>query len=365
MSEANHAAGDAVILIPAYEPDDRLPAYIRRLEAAGFGHIVVVDDGSGEKWDPVFQALEGIPRTRVIRYMPNGGKGHALKTGYRFIADHIPEASGVITADADGQHTVEDCIRLAEKLEGHERELYLGARDFSLPEIPPKSRFGNRMTSAVFRALYGQWLDDTQTGLRAFRREELPLMMETEGDRYEYEMKVLIACTRAGIPIISVPIETIYENNNEGSHFHPIRDSWRIYRVILGSFFRFMEASLICFLVDQGLAFALREWLLPAFGLAAGSLWNINISGWGARIISAVLNFQLNRKLVFRMKGSAGKAGLRYAVVALAIVSLSNLGVWALGRIGMSGWLAKIIMDTLLYFVSYRVQDRWVFGEDR
>ena len=146
----------------------------------------------------------------------NRGKGVALKTGYRYIMENLPDITGVITADADGQHTVTDCLRLAEKLEDGQKALYLGSRDFNLECIPPKSRSGNKITSAVFKLLYGQYLPDTQTGLRAFRKEELPFMTEVEGERYEYEMKVLIACSRARISMIPVTIETIYENNKIG-----------------------------------------------------------------------------------------------------------------------------------------------------
>ena len=363
MDEINQAVQNAVILIPSLEPDERLPAYIRELEQSGFGLIVVVDDGSGEDYQAVFREVAEIPRTAVLRHEVNRGKGVALKTGYRYIMD-LPETyRSVITADSDGQHTVRDCIRLAEKVADGQKVLYLGSRDFNLPDIPPKSRSGNRITSTVFKLLYGQWLPDTQTGLRAFRREELPFMAEVEGERYEYEMKVLIACARAGIPMIPVTIETIYENGNEGTHFHPVRDSWRIYKVILGSFFRFMGSSLICVLIDQVAAFILREWLLPGWGLAAGSLWNVNVSGWGARLISSVVNYTLNKNLVFKQKGNARKTAWKYALVCVLVICISNLGVWLLGKIGVAGWVAKLLMDTVLYFLSYRLQQAWVFRE--
>ena len=247
-----NAVRDAAILIPSLEPDERLPAYISDLSKNGFGAIIVVDDGSGESFQHIFHEVEEIERAVVLHHDVNHGKGVALKTGYRYILDHLPDVKGVITADADGQHTVADCIRLAGKLEDGEHAVYLGSRDFNLPDIPPKSRTGNKITSAIFKLLYGVWLPDTQTGLRAFHRDDLEFMLNVSGERYEYEMKVLIACAVSKIRLIPVTIETIYENGkNEGTHFHPIRDSYRIYKVILGSFFRFMGASLICFLVDQ------------------------------------------------------------------------------------------------------------------
>ena len=354
-------AWQPVILIPSLEPDDRLPAYIERLRENGFTRVVVVDDGSGASYRPIFDRIDALEGCKVLRHEVNRGKGAGLRTGYRYIRESMPDCAAVITADADGQHTVEDVRKVSEALRHGEDALYLGSRDFSLPNVPPKSRNGNRITSAVFKLLYGVWLPDTQTGLRAFRREELAFMEEIAGDRYEYEMNVLIACARRHLPMIPVTIETVYENDNEGSHFHPIRDSWRIYKVILGGFFRFMGASIACFVLDQGLAAVLREWLLPAMRVGAGeAIW---LSGFLARLVSSVANFILNKNLVFRLRGDTKGAALRYALLCVLIICLSNAGVWLLSHAGMASWLTKILCDTVLYFLSYRVQQNWVFAE--
>ncbi|MBR2288447.1 MAG: GtrA family protein [Clostridia bacterium] len=277
----------------------------------------------------------------------------------------MPEAKAILTADSDGQHTVPDCIEVVNRLFDGEDALYLGSRDFSLPQVPPKSRFGNRMTSVIFKLCYGKWLPDTQTGLRAFRASELPFMEGIEGERYEYEMNVLISCARRGLPMIPVTIETVYENGNEGTHFHPIRDSWRIYKLILGSFVKFMGSSLLCVLIDQVAAAVFHNWLLPLFGMTDSNalIWG---SGLCARVISAIANFSLNRAFVFKFKSegqSTAGAAVRYAILCIAIICLSNLGVMALTGIGMARWLAKLLCDTLLYFVSYRVQSNWVFPD--
>ncbi len=360
--EGLNAAQNAVILIPSLEPDNRLPSYIRKLSENGFGHIVVVDDGSSDSYQHIFTEVESIERATVLHHDVNRGKGVALKTGYQYILQHLSDAETIITADADGQHTVPDCIRLAEEARKGEKALYLGSRDFTLPNIPPKSRSGNRITSAVFKLLYGQYLPDTQTGLRAFRRQELPFMIGVEGERFEYEMKVLIACSRAGIKMIPVCIETIYENENEGTHFHPIRDSIRIYRVILGSFIKFMASSLACVALDQGIFN-----LLNLVVFANGEKKNASIillCTITARVISATVNFLLNRNVVFGSRGNTGKAFSRYVVLAAIIMLLSAGGTWLLGLTGMSSTAAKLIVDTLLYFVSYRFQQQWVFKEE-
>ena len=351
----------SVMLIPSLEPDERLPRYVAALLAAGFPRVVVVDDGSGPSYQPIFQALEEMPGCTVLHHPVNRGKGCALKTGFAWIRTNCPQADGVITADADGQHTVPDCLKISQALEQGKQALYLGSRDFSLAHVPPKSRFGNRLTSFVFMLLYGRWLQDTQTGLRGFPVEQLAFMEGVAGERFEYEMNVLISCARAGLPMIPIGIETVYENDNAGTHFHPIRDSMRIYKVIFGSFFRFAGASILSFLIDQGGYWLFSRVLLLGMGLNRASL--IWVSGVLARLVSSVCNFLLNRHLVFKLKGSAKQAVWRYAVLCVAIIALSNLGVTMLSAIGVNDRFAKVVCDTLLYFLSFRMQDRWVFQE--
>lgn len=353
----------AVMLIPSLEPDDRLPAYVERLREKGFERVVIVDDGSSEKYQPIFARLDAMEGVNVLHHEVNRGKGCALKTGYAYIRDHIPAASGVITADADGQHTVEDCWKLAQALTEDKHVLYLGSRDFNLPHVPPKSRTGNKITSRVFWALYGQYLPDTQTGLRAFKREELQFMIDVSGERFEYEMNVLIACARASIQMVPITIETVYENDNAGTHFHPIRDSYRIYKVILGNFVKFMGASIASFVIDQGV-FALFFYVI----LASMQTGHEFLSTVIARLISAPCNFLMNRSFVFKFKSDAKSAAWKYAVLCIGILLLSAVGLEALMTLlripDALASLMKLVVDTVLYFLSYRIQNKWVFKEE-
>ena len=350
------------VLIPALDPDEKLPQYLDALEEAGFCHMLIIDDGSHADRQPIFDAIEKRATCRVLHHDVNRGKGAALKTGYRDLMEHAPGIQWVLTADSDGQHTAADCLKVCEAAFAGQDALYLGSRDFSLDFIPPKSRFGNRCTSAVFKLLYGTWLPDTQTGLRVFSASHLPMMIETAGERYEYEMNVLIACSRKKLPMIPVTIETIYENNNEGTHFHPIRDSYRIYKVILGNFIRFIASSLVCVLIDQAAAALLAEWLLPLLGMTDRTtiLW---VSGFAARLISACCNFYINKQLVFSLKQHTGRAAVKYALLCILIICLSNAGVSLLTALGAARWIAKLLCDTLLSIVSYRLQRSWVFQE--
>ena len=77
------------------------------------------------------------------------------------------------------------------------------------------------------------------------------------------------------------------------------------------------------------------------------------------------MTFLLNRQFVFGKNGNAGKAFIRYAVLCIAIMLMSAAGTWLLGLTGMSSTVAKLITDTLLYFLSYRFQEQWVFKGEK
>lgn len=369
----NEHAKDVAILIPSYQPEGKLPPYVQALREAGFAKIVVVDDGSGGKYSAIFDGLKtpGDDTVQVIRYEPNHGKGFALRTGMRYLSDECPEIAFVITADSDGQHTVPDTLRMADALHEDGSGLILGSRDFAQANVPAKSRMGNRITTAVFHALYGQRIGDTQTGLRGYSRTLLARFLETKGDRYEYEMNQLIDCSIDKIPVRALPIETVYENNNEGSHFDPVRDSWRIYRVIFGRFARFIAVSLICFCVDYGIYLLLNNLLrshVPSLDayvtfLPMRVIARIAVAALLARVVSSVLNFFMNKNLVFSNKAGFRGTFLRYVCTVVLVVGISawltsSLHVW----FGWSDNLVKMPVDIALFFLSYYLQRRWVFG---
>jgi len=358
------------ILIPSLEPDERLPKYIDSLMQAGFEHIVVVNDGSSASYDPIFNDIASRSGCVVLRHEVNRGKGQALRTGVEYLLKKT-NLKGVITADADGQHTCPDTLALAERLTEGKRELLLGSRDFSSnnTNIPARSRSGNRITSSVFRVLYGHYLPDTQTGLRAFTRDVFAQMLEITGDRFEYEMNQLIYCAKHKIGFVVIPIATIYLDENKSSHFHPIRDSWRIYKLMLGSFLRFSAVSVISFLIDYAvlsllyfLVFKNTPDVTPlGIIFSAKALYAAPI----ARICSSPVNFLLNKNFSFQVKNSRGAAG-RYAILALVVLVITTLVFGLLdhfiaGSVPVLHVLLKAVIDVIMYILNYRIQQNWVF----
>ena len=357
---------ECCVLIPSLSPDERLPAYVKDLLAADFQLSLVVDDGSKEEYQPIFDEIAGWERCHVLHHEVNRGKGAALRTGFAYIKEHTA-IEGIITADSDGQHTVPDTLNLAAEMSEKE-ELLLGSRDFSRNsvQVPPKSRAGNRITSCVFRVLYGRWLPDTQTGLRAFRRSLIDFMLGVTGDRFEYEMNQLIHCAVKKVPMRPLPIDTVYHDENKGTHFHPIRDSWRIYKLLLGNFFKFISASCVSTIVDL-LLFTLLGLLitfLPANAPFFGTTLDLNtlVCAIVARICSATVNFKLNQSFVFHLKKSSG-AAWRYIILCGVVMIASALSTSVLKTLlpFIHPTLIKGVVDMILFFLNYRVQRAWVF----
>ncbi len=220
------------VLIPARRYEPALGPLIDTLLDAGFGEVLVVDDGSPREDREAFDALEKKHRVRVLRHPANLGKGRALKTGFGEFLTRFGGFAGLVTADADGQHSAGDIVRVANSFLAAPDCVVLGCRSLG-NGTPLRSRFGNALTCVVFRLLSGRKLADTQTGLRAFPAALLPELIALSGERYEYEMTVLAYLCREGHALREVPIATIYTDSNRSSAFHPIRDSIRIYSVLL------------------------------------------------------------------------------------------------------------------------------------
>lgn len=227
----------SVVLIPAREPDEHLLLLVDDLLGCGFRYIVVVDDGSSRACAAIFEALQLLSSVHVVRHEHNRGKGRALKTGIDLILREMPLIQGVITADADGQHTAVDIARVATALAKNGIKPVLGVRMFT-GAVPLRCRMGNGTTRFIFRRLTGVGLSDTQTGLRGFPRDLLPGLLQLQGERYEYEMAVLTHLCRAGRTPVEVPIETLYLDGNRSSHFKPFRDSIRILLALVRCVFR-------------------------------------------------------------------------------------------------------------------------------
>ena len=118
----------------------------------------------------------------------------------------------------------------------HPEGLVLGVREFA-GKIPFRSRLGNVWTRALFRLVTGISLRDTQTGLRGIPRGLFERLLGIPGDRYEYELRMLVDARFHPSPPLQVPIETVYIDGNKSSHFRPFEDTVRTQWALLGARF--------------------------------------------------------------------------------------------------------------------------------
>lgn len=352
---------DIPVIIPAYEPDEKLLILLQQLKETGIAHMIVVNDGSGDAYRDLFEQIAKIDGCEVLTHMVNLGKGRALKTAFNYCLMQFPGLCGCVTADSDGQHTPHDILACMKKLSEHPKALVLGCRNFDKSDVPARSSFGNKCTRKVFRYLVGLSVSDTQTGLRAIPAFYMEFLMNVKGERFEYETNMLIETKNLDIPIIEVPVETIYIEENKTSHFNPIKDSIRIYMI----FGKFLFSSLSSSILDLLLFHFFCGALQTASGLFQNMPYIIAATVL-ARIISAVYNFLLNYKVVFKSSADIMATAVKYCLLAVCQMLCSAFLVNALYALtGGYEVLVKMPVDVLLFFLSFVIQREFVYRKKK
>lgn len=339
----------SMVIIPAYEPDERLISLLKELDAGSDAELIVVNDGSSQAVESVFK--EAANYGKVLEHEKNYGKGRAIKTALEYIEKQKWNGEAVI-ADADGQHAVPDIFLLLESASQMKGALVTGCRSFH-GNIPFRSRMGNQITRGTFRLMSGKWLKDTQTGLRAFDTGLIPKLLSVQGERYEYETNVLLMCVKEKIKIVEVPVETIYLEGNKSSHFRVLRDSARIYM----NMFKFASSSFLSFCVDY-LCYSLMLYAAARLRLSHA----IVISNLSARVISASFNYYLNRKYVFESRENCWKSAAKYGSLAAFVLLVNTVFlVWLTKDKRFNGWAAKFGVEITMFFMSFLVQKLLIF----
>lgn len=311
-----------VILIPAYEPDERLVELVERLSTEDLG-ILVVDDGSSRRCDPIFAKVE--KQAVVLHAEKNGGKGSALKLGMSVLREKFPEATHFITADADGQHTVTDILRVRKELEDG-ASFVLTMRNLH-KNIPLRSKIGNDLSRFIYTILTGHFFRDNQSGLRGFDVQHIDWLLQVKGEKYDYEMNTLYYADKQHLSITTIPIDAIYIDGNSSSHFDPIRDTLRIYRRLFSS----AVGSLVSILLVEAL-------VLLTSVLCGHDYLRYTLSSTGA--IALAVHLLIDYFIIFRHVRYQDSLRLtvqtiiRFAVYILCCKLLSYMLPW------MSLWLS-------------------------
>lgn len=337
-----------VIVIPAYQPEDILIQLVKELQLfIPNQEIIIVDDGSSANKEPIFHELMQLPNIHLLRHATNLGKGQALKTAFNYYLLHFAENHpGVVTADADGQHAVQDIIHVANCLAENSDALWLGVRSFDRA-VPLRSRFGNLLTARIFKFLVGSEVHDTQTGLRGLPHIFLREIMKIPATGYEFELDVLISAATQHVPIREIPIETVYIDNNRGSHFNPLVDSIKIYWV----FIRFAALSMTSAGVDILMFFI-------SYFMTGGILVSTVI----ARGISGTFNFIFCKTLIFQSPGHFYFEAMKYILIASMVMMASYFSVVGMvNYLGFNVYLSKIIADVGIFLTNFLLQNIFVF----
>lgn len=347
------------VILPSLNPDEKLEKVVDGVLAEGFDDIVIVNDGSDEEHMEPFRRVSMRPGVTVLNHPVNRGKGRALKTAFEYCLENRSESDGVVTIDGDSQHMPEDILACSRRMTELGDRVVLGSRKFDRESVPFKSFYGNKITRLILRVLCGIRITDTQTGLRAIPARYLELLARIKGERYDYETEMLLQLRKKSIGLEEVPIKTVYEDNNSTSHFKAFRDSFMIYRMIL----KYILVALASFLIDYA-AFALLIFLI---GVNAPRLLRITCAYIPARILSSVFNFTFNRKVIFKSESPVVKTVRRYYTLwgIQLIVSMGlNYLAGDLLKAGLFGEiLIKPAVELMLFVISFRVQQNWVFKE--
>lgn len=344
------------VLIPSLDPDKNIVDYVDSLFDVGLKNIVIINDGSNKETICYFdEILNKHQEVKLLRHQVNKGKGQALKTGFKYIVNSHPDCVGIVTADADGQHLACDTFKVAKSLM-ETGDVVFGTRDFNKDIVPFKSRNGNKITTFLFKLLYGVLVNDTQTGLRGLPIDFTKECLELSGNRFEYEIQMLIKAVQDKRNIVEVEIETVYLNSNRQSHFNPFKDSFKIYKIMFSQFINYSIVSLLSFILDISIYNILINMLFADILYSKGIFYSTII----ARVISSFFNYFMNKNKIF--KSNSRKSLFRYYLLMVCIAIISSVSVtFVYGKLSINSTIIKIIVDSILFLISYTIQQIWVF----
>ena len=349
------------ILIPAYEPDERLLKLLEDIIRQDL-YCVIVNDGSSDEYKCIFDKAGEMlgERGQILGYPENHGKGYALKYGFKWIIDNMSEVCGVVTADSDGQHSISDIMAVAGELKEHPNCLIMGCRAFDTDDVPIKSRVGNTFMLFATRFCCGVKVSDAQSGLRGIPAEFMAGLLDIRSNRFEFETQML-AATRGKYPIRELTIETIYDSKeNHQTHYRPFRDSVKIGIILLGELIRYSISSLSSSVIDL-LLFSLFCKMLKT----SDGVFYVTAATIMARIVSASYNYLINYNFVFKSRASKSRSFGKYVLLAVFTMLMSalftTLGTGLFGSV--SEVVIKIVVDVVLFFFNYKMQQTFVYSK--
>ena len=339
------------IIIPAYKPPIILHDVVKDLyNKIDNLNLILVNDGSGNEYDIIFEEIKtNYPNVVVLNHPENRGQGAAVKTGFKYVIENNIDSLGVATFDADGQHLAKDVKNLFLELEKNQEntDIVIGSRDFSKENVPFKSRLGNIATQKVFAFLNKSKVNDTQSGLRVIKVSVLNKLINIKSDRMNFAVDFLTTSIENSLRISEFPIETVYIDENKGTHYRVFSDTISTITVL----FRHTINSLLSAVIDY-VIFAILFFFSN----------KIFISMLISRIVTAFFNFSVGRKFVFKSTKNFLKEIFKYIILLFSIMFLSYYGVLLGNKIfNTSPYITKPIVETIIFIISFLIQRFIIF----
>lgn len=349
MDQLNNGC-NLFVIIPTFEPTFDFVKLVEKFISLEITNIIIVDDGSGGAYKEIFEQAKSLGCV-ILRHAVNLGKGRALKTAFNYILNEFPDAIGVVTADSDGQHDPSDIKKCMHEFIRHPERLILGCRDFRDDKIPWKSQFGNEFTKKIIWFFCGIKVSDTQTGLRVIPKRFMQKLMNTPGERFEFETNMLLE-SKGEVDIYEVKISTLYDSKDKHkTHFDPLKDSIMIYKVIFSYSLTSFAATIVDFIV---------------FAVVNGAGTGVWLSTAISRICSAGINFVMNRNIVFKASGKVFKQLTLYLLLVIFSGSISAFIISYVSKIiSLEIIVIKAVVETALFFFNYYIQRSIIFRKNQ
>ena len=337
-------------MVPAYNPGRSIIEIVRKA-LPWVAQVIIVDDGCNESEKVCLRKCLTNERVTLLTHAFNKGKGFALHTGISHCLARMNEGDFILTMDSDGQHDPDDIPKFRHLLDRKKEVHFALGERISGTKLPIKSRIGNGLARWLFRAQFGGQIHDTQTGFRllsaAFAQS---FAARVKPGRYETEMDMLVLASQTLPAIHSVGVRTIYLDNNRNTKFRAISDSFSIAKI----FMKYGAISIASFFIDYTMFIAL-SYVLEIPYLASNVL---------ARFVSTVFNFSGHRLYSFKSQARLTTQAMRYALAVVAALILATALLYlCVDGLGIAKYLAKPMVDAMVFVTNFLVLSRLVFSE--
>ncbi len=357
---------NAVIVIPALNPPSSLAPYVSTLIDRGFSRIIVVNDGSRTDKLPIFTKLKRMGAF-VIDHDVNRGQGASLKTGFQYYLDHFSgDSDGVITLSADRPVHPEDVEKIASSLHNEQAmgsfALVVGTRDLNGRLVSDYDYHMGGVMKLLYHMLMGVRLNDPLSGVFGIPDLRVAQCVDIEGDRFSYVTSLTMSFEKIGF--LQVPIEyTFYEPDTERT-YRKVGDTVLILFTIFKKFIIYSITSvsasildIVMFSIFTGIVFR-------------GSRFSIIYATICARLISASANYLMTKNFVFHFKSDSAQENTKSAgafmLLSAAQCLCSAFAVSAMkALLGGSVVGIKVLVDLTLFFISYKIQHKYIFKDDQ